>query len=137
MYIDSQSVAGKLTSSGKTAMKGKVYRIIGVAWNHVGQHDRMSSLAPSNWPTERNSTRRRGPTMKIKVRWFDDKGPESWEKLGIVKKYLYAHPREVAFVAPQSIKYDDNIILREHEIPHKADFFIIKTAVRLEERSRH
>ncbi|ODA75758.1 hypothetical protein RJ55_08728 [Drechmeria coniospora] len=116
------------------ALKGKIYRVLAVAWKHVREHDRMSSLAPDNWTRVRQSAIRRAPTIVIKVRWDSEDGPVSWEKRGPVKKVMYPGAKQDAFRVPKTIKYGTTIILEKDTHIHKADHLIIDTAVRQEKR---
>ena len=92
----------------------------------------MDSLAPKNWATGRGGSRLRAPAMMVKVRWFSDDGPVSWEWRGAAKGQMYRS--KTFYSAPNAIDYDGNIIMEKGTQIHKADFLIIDTAVRLEKR---
>lgn len=139
LNMDHDPMTKRKTNGRKTVRKGDVHRILGVAWEPIGVHGRMSSLAVSNWTQEEGGTRLHGPVMVVKVRWFHDKGPESWEKRGPVKDYMFkggSGRKKALFSVPKTMKYDDITILEERTGVCKEDFLIIDTAVRLEERHR-
>ncbi|KYK57503.1 hypothetical protein DCS_04513 [Drechmeria coniospora] len=118
-----------------SALKGKIYCVLAVAWKHVREYDRMLSLAPDSWTRVRQGAIRQAPTIVIKVWWDSEVRPVSWEKRGPVKKVIYPGAKQDAFRVPKTIKYSTIIILeKDTNYIHKADHLIINTAVRQEKR---
>ncbi|KAM4067539.1 hypothetical protein HRG_001437 [Hirsutella rhossiliensis] len=104
----------------RSAEKGTIYKIVGVAWKDVPGFGRMESLAEDQWASSSRN-------MFIKVRWKNNNGPESWERRGAAKDYLYPKaPQKIP--GKDNLTYGDHIILNQSTKRHKADRLIIETA---------
>lgn len=92
-----------------------------------GHYNRMETLAPSKWPTEKSGSRRRPPQMQVKAMWHDkDEVPNSWKPEVVLRILIREEPKVRRVLRPAGGILGQHAHHQKNEEVHPAEFSIIK-----------
>ena len=101
-----------------------MFQIRGVAWKDAKGCGRMDSISEDNWNSVKGQ-------MFVKVKWEDENGSETWERMGAFKTFGWG--RTAAKVnTEEAYVYKNSIILRKGAKRHPGDLRMIRSAVKWE-----